>query len=164
MNLSKLKLGQEELKKEDKVEEMPLGFEEESQVGLKLSKLKKNIFKVEKEILFSGILKNFWLWNIVFLHICLAVILLFLLHKYYSVLPNEIGINLDNSQRLDTLVNKSVLKYFVFIHLAIPVFTIAFAIKNQKRLNPLFVLAFLNYLVLGIIEFLALKDPILYFI
>jgi hypothetical protein len=162
VDLSKLKLGQEAI--EDEVKQMPLGLEEDSKLEVGLSRFKQRFFKAEKELKFSGVFNNFWLWNIVFMHFGTACILLFIYQKYASKLPPQVGINLDNNPTLDMLIDKSSLIYFILIHLFIPLISVFFVIRARRRLDHLLALSYFNYLILLIVEFMAFKGLIFYFL
>lgn len=153
----KLKVKKEEYK------ELPLGLEEKKDYFSLLKSFRKKFIYLNKEVKYSGIYKNFWLWNIVFLNFLSALIFAYLIHKNFSLLPEKVGLNLYGTEDFDTVFKKNSLYAISFIHVFIALITFAFSVKAQKRLNHLFIISFLNYLAISFFEFYALRNVINYF-
>lgn len=150
--------------KSEAYKQVPLGLDGDSKIKTIEAKFKSSLKKSLKKIRYSGIYSNFWLWNVIFLNLSIAIIFLSLILKYYTKLPEEIGITTGNITRYDTIIDKQLLYFPIFLHILIAVITLIFGIKTQKKLNNIFVIAFFNLFVLSIFEFLGMKNVIGYFI
>lgn len=143
--------------------EISLGFEEENKLKVFLGKIKRNILRLGKETRFSGVFSNIWVWNLVFLHLTLSVVLLVLILKFYNSLPTYIGINIDDIEKLDTLINKQYLYIIVIFHIVLAVTPFLFGLKSGKKLTHLLVISFIYFCVLGVFEFIGLRNLLIYF-
>ena len=143
--------------------ETPLGFDEESKIKQFTSLIRTRFKRINKEAKYSGVYNNFWLWNTIFLNLSLAIILGVYIKSKFGLLPELIGLNIDNVRRFDTVVSKSYLYSIVVAHLVFAVVFFGFGLKAEKRLNHLIIAAFFNFLALGLFEFLGLRSYINYF-
>lgn len=162
MNLKDIKLGKHTSEK-PKLAEVPLGFSEIDGVEVGVSRIKRNIHKMNAELKASGAFSNVWLCNIVFFNISLIIIFISLAYNFKEKLSGTVGLNLDDISRLDTPIPQHFLLYLLPLHIALIIGTIGFAFKHHKRISHLFVLAVGYYLVLGVFEIIALKELLVYF-
>jgi hypothetical protein len=151
-------------KKKSPNQETPLGFEEESKIKQLISGFKRKFKRLNKEAKYSGVYNNFWLWNTIFLNLAIAIILWAVIRTSYDALPQNIGVNIDNIRRYETVIDKSYIFSIVIVHVVFAFLFFAFGLKAQKRLNHLIIAAFFNFLVLGVFEFIGLRGYISYFL
>lgn len=162
MNIGKLNLLQ--LKEEDeKAEELSLGFKENSHLQSFFTHLKKTLKEFNIKLQYSGVYSNLYLWNILLMNFIMIFLLSLLLVQNYKNLPQKIGINLDNVERFDTLIDKRLIFLLYIFHLILIGGAVYFVYKSNKKLNHLL---FLNVIYFGLfifLEYSGLKNFFIYF-
>ena len=150
------------LKKERALKQESLGLEE-SRIKNIFPNLKHRFLKLGKEIHYSGIYTNFWLWNIIFANLAISLILFTLINRNYHLLPDKIGLNIDTLKGYDYIISKEVIYPPILIHIIISALTIIFVFRQGKKSNHLLIILLLNIFVLAFFEIKGITFLIDYF-
>jgi hypothetical protein len=150
------------LKREKGVREESLGLEENRIKNL-IPTLKHNVLKFGREIHYSGVYTNLWLWNVIFSNAAISTILYVIVHKNYNLIPSKIGLNLDTVKGYDYIVSKQILYAPIAVHIVISILTFIFVFRQGKKSNHLLILLLLNVFVLSFFEVKGVSYLVEYF-
>lgn len=148
----------------EELKALEIGFKVESEFDIAKRNIRKKFRFWVEEMKLSGFYTDFWMWNFVFLNIVTIFSILFLIAKYFSQLPDLIGINYDDDWAYDLLVSKNFLYIIPIFHVIVILLAIYLSIKSQKRLSHIFAAAFFPSLILLFFEILGIRNLIVYFL
>ena len=164
ISLSTLKKPRAVSQSREKLQPLGIGFKEDSTIVVAQSGLKKKFRLLEEQLRVSGFYTNYWMWNIVFLNLLVAFVLGIIIFISFGKLPSQIGFNVNNDSRFDTITPKEYLFLPVVVHLVILLGIFLISFRSQKKLNHLYMVLFFQQLVLAVFEFIAVRNLIAYFI
>lgn len=150
--------------KEFDLKPLEIGFKVESKFEIYKRDFRKKTQAYLEELKISGFFSDTWMWNLVFLNLFMFFVSLILIAQNINNFRSEIGINTNDDQYLDFVLNKNFLFFIPAFHLILATIFLIFGSKSQKKLNYLFISSFFQMLVVVGLELLALKNFIVYFV